>query len=530
MTTAALSAVSPTALVSSLVLDDGRRWGEVAEAFQVADVGAVLSLDPLAPRLHFQTRPRGGSKTLDAAGACLVAMLTQAPARSTSHAFARDADQAARLLDALVGLAQRSGLAALLDIGTWAVSVKATGARLVIETADAASAFGALPFLVIADELAAWPTTRSARTLWEAVISGLPKRRDSRLLCITSAGDPAHWSHSVLEAARSSPRWRVSETLGPVPWLDTDDLEEQRRLLPASSFARLHLNRWTAAEDRLVSPDDLRACVTLDGPVPPRRGRSYVVGLDLGLKDDATVLSVCHAESTPELGPPRVVLDRQLVFQGTRSRPVDLSVVEAALLQLAREFPSSRIRFDPWQAVGLAQRLRAQGIRAEEWTFSATSVGRLATNLHVMLREHRLALPDDPALLAELANVRLRETAPGVLRLDHDSGQHDDRAVSLGLAALALTERRATGGYGRITMPATTRPVVRTLHDTTAKDREAVMARRLLATGVRTPNTVQRRRELTDAPGLTNGVTNGAIWARIKRHETALSENETTSD
>jgi len=111
-----------------------------------------------------------------------------------------------------------------------------------------------------------------------------------------------------------------------------------------------------------------------------------------------------------------------------------LADVEAVALKAARAY-SAPIRLEPWQALGLAQRLRARGVIVEEWTFSPVSVGRLAMTLHLLLREHRLALPDDPELLHELANVRLRETTPGVFRLDHDAGQHDDRAVSLGLAA-----------------------------------------------------------------------------------------------
>src|SRR5213076_1498682 len=72
----------------------------------------------------------------------------------------------------------------------------------------------------------------------------------------------------------------------PAPWLDAAKLEEQRQRLPESSFRRLFLNEWTAAEDRLADPDDLRACVTLDGPWPPEAGLRYVVGLDVGLSHD----------------------------------------------------------------------------------------------------------------------------------------------------------------------------------------------------------------------------------------------------
>jgi len=49
-------------------------------------------------------------------------------------------------------------------------------------------------------------------------------------------------------------------------------------------------------------------------------------------------------------------------------------------------------------------------------------------------------LPDDPELIDELANLRLRETSPGVLRIDHDPDKHDDRAIALALAAHRLAQ------------------------------------------------------------------------------------------
>ena len=332
-----------------------------------------------------------------------------------------------------------------------------------VESADAASAYGHLPYFVVVDELAQWPTTRSSRALWEGLISGLPKRPDSRLVVLTTAGDPVHWSHRILDEARNSQRWRVSEMPGPLPWADPDDLAEQARLLTASAYARLHLNRWTGGEDRLVSPEDLAACVRLDGPLPPSIGNRYVIGLDLGLKNDRTALTVCHAERPSPGEPPRVVLDRIQVLSGSRDRPVELATVEAIAHEAATAYRAP-IRLDPWQAIGLAQRLRARGLTVEEWTFSPVSVGRLAMNLHLLLREHRVALPDDAALLDELGTVRLKETTPGVFRMDHDSNRHDDRAVSLGLAALALTER-VEHGPGRITVASGTIDRDRLGHD-----------------------------------------------------------------
>ena len=100
----------------------------------------------------------------------------------------------------------------------------------------------------------------------------------------------------------------------------------------------------------------------------------------------------------------------------------------------------------------MAQRLETRGAhvgwkrwddwtrKVEEFTFSAQSVGRLASTLTLPIRNHALPLPDDPDLIDELANLRLRETSPGVLRIDHDPDKHDDRAIALALAAHRLAQ------------------------------------------------------------------------------------------
>ncbi len=65
-----------------------------------------------------------------------------------------------------------------------------------------------------------------------------------------------------------------------------------------------------------------------------------------------------------------------------------------------------------------------------------------STTIHLLLREHRLALPQSQQLLDELANVRLKESSPGVYRMDHDPDKHDDQAIALALAANHLITQR----------------------------------------------------------------------------------------
>jgi phage terminase large subunit-like protein len=443
-------------LLAGLILSDGQRWGEAAEPFQWSDAGAVLDGPQ---RLAYITRPRGASKTTDLAGVGIAALVEQLPAASRSYAVAADRDQAALLVDAVAGFVERTrAIRSVLKVDAFKVTNVRTGATLEVLAADAAGAFGKLPHLVIVDERAQWKTTPEPERLWRALFSALPKVKGSRLVILTTAGDPSHPAGKLIERARVSPRWYVAELPGPCPWVDPDDLAEQREELPDWEYARLHLNQWTASADRLTNMDDLAQCATLDGPLAHDGRWSYVVAVDVGLKNDRTVAAVCHAEPihADDDGPvsgTRIVLDRMEVWAGSRSAPVELTLVEEWLAQAADAY-SADIIADPWQAAGLLQRLRARGIRSTEFAFTSQSVGRLGATLHLVIRNHTLAIPDDPELVDELAHVRLRETSPGVLRLDHDSGRHDDRAVTLALAAhhLLSNPRRVTAPVAPVEM------------------------------------------------------------------------------
>jgi phage terminase large subunit-like protein len=437
-------------VLSASVLPDGRRWGEAATEGQWSDARAVLCGS--AP-YSYLTRARGYSKTTDLAAIALAAMATQLPPRSRSYAMAADRDQGRLLLDAADGFILRTPvLHGRFQVDAWRITDVPTDSMLDVLAADAASSWGLMPALAIVDELGQWGTTSGPRRLFESVASAVAKNPQARLAIISTASDPAHWARRILDHAYADPLWRVNEIPGPPPWMDPDRLEEQRRRLPESSYRRLFLNEWTSPEDRLSTAEDLRTCVTLDGPQEPKRGTRYVVALDLGVTHDRTVAAVCHGEPVEgERERRRVVMDRMRVWAGSRARPVGLSAIEEWVAEASRRYNRAPLVLDPWQAIALAQRLRYRGMTVVEFAFSSQSVGRLAVTLHTLIRDHLLALPDDPDLIDELANVRLREVSPGVLRIDHDADQHDDRAIALALAAQRLVER-APRPVGRLAM------------------------------------------------------------------------------
>jgi hypothetical protein len=427
-------------LMSALVLEDGQHWGAVAADFQREDAAAIFDPSEIAPRWFFYTRPRGGSKSTDAAGVALAWLAAEAPAGARGYIVAVDGDQAALDVDAADGLVNRTpALRSVVTVQATKIAAR-SGASVEVLAADGPSAFGLRPHLVVVEEFGQWPATRGYRRLWTALLSAMGKVPGSRLVILTSAGEPGHFSHKVLQEARRSDRWRTSEIPGPLPWVDPAELEAQRPLLRDSEFARLHLNVWTASEDRLVSEEDLEAACVLDGAQAPVPGVSYIVTVDAGLVNDATVVVVAHVEAMGEGygAPQRIVVDRLKRWKGTRLKPVQLLAVEEYIEQASREYHGAPLHADPYQMQSSLQRLRAKGVRALEFTFSAQSVGRVANALHLALRNKLIALPNDPDLIDELGRVRLRETSPGAVRLDHDSGEHDDQAVAIAIACAVL--------------------------------------------------------------------------------------------
>jgi phage terminase large subunit-like protein len=433
-------------VLSGLVLEDGRRWGTAATKIQLDDAKAVLEPGE-GPRRFWIGRPRGYSKTQDAAGCALAELVTGTISSATPiYAAAADRQQASLVIDSIAGFVERSKLGHLVEVQAWRAVHRGSGASVEVLAADAAGAFGIRPSRLIVDELCQWPDTRQARKFYEALWTSLPKVPGSVGTIITTAGSPGHWSHAVFDrAVKESKLWRVSMTNDPAPWIDAELIEAERRGLTDSAFARLWCNIWAQPEDALVSGDDLEAAAVLDGPLLPVEGTRYVLALDVGLVNDRTVLVAAHKEGVGE--DERVILDRIWRWQGTRRNPVSLSEVESVVAEAHNRYPGEVVA-DPFQAVQLLERLSKRGIRASKLDFTSTSVGQFATSLLRLLRSRRLDLPNDPILLEELAAVRIIENAAGTPRLDHASGAHDDQAVALALACYRLTDgapRRRTG-------------------------------------------------------------------------------------
>ena len=254
-------------VLSLMVLEDGKRWGETAAPFQWANARAILDMAS-DPRQHWIELPRGARKTTDLAGIQLAALYAQAPPMARLYVGASDEEQAQELIDAALGLIERTPeLAGVFRTGELEITNAANGASVRALAADA-SAMGKRAWMITLDEVANWPETRKAKRFWGVLTSGNRKIADCRTVVITNAGDPQHWAWKRRETARTSRNWRFVSIPGPLPWLTPVDLAIlQENAETESEYERLHLNRWTTSEDRLATRADLTACTMLPGPL-----------------------------------------------------------------------------------------------------------------------------------------------------------------------------------------------------------------------------------------------------------------------
>jgi hypothetical protein len=430
--------------LSSLVLEDGRRWGEAATDFQWEDAEAVLDPDG-APFYHWHGRGRGASKTSDAAGYNLAVMLEQARPGDKLYAVASDRGQGRFVLEAMSGFVSRTpALSGAFVFTEFKVVVTRSGVAFEVLAADAPGSWGLLPYFITIDEIAQWGETYRARKVFEAVTSATAKT-SSRMVILTTAGDPTHWSAAVLEHAHSDPLWRVHEVRGPAPWLSTERVAEQQSRLTSSAYRRLFENEWAEAEDHLATSEDIEACAVLDGQLEARNFVEYRIGLDLSATYDRTALIVAHGEPVDprvgSVGGTYVVVDLVKIWEGSRSHPISHVEVEEAVARISRHYNEAKVFVDQWQSVGLVERLRQRGVRAYVRFATQASNDQLAQLLFELFRTRKLKLPRDERLIRELSRVRIEADPSGRLRINHDRSDHDDQAYALGLAALDIRAR-----------------------------------------------------------------------------------------
>lgn len=391
-------------------------------------------------------RPRGHSKTSDTA--LMVAWaLVAADEPITGLAAAVDKDQA-RLLRRAIERLLKANLKRLgeLKVTENGVKNRATGSELRVISSDAASSYGELVDFILCDELCHWTKPE----LWYSLLSTAAKREHCLLMVLTNAGLGTGWQWQAREQARMSTAWHFSTMNGPqAPWITANALEEQRRSLPEPVFKRLWLNEWQHSDGEFVTLAEAAACcdesLSIVDLGDPRH--AYVAAIDYGEKHDYTAAVIAHKEGD------RVVIDRLDVAVPNGARFVPVRWVEQWLDRQRGAFPTLEVWVDDHQLAGIVQKYE-RFLPVHRFNFRGGQGNhQLAGVLQQAILNRQIAWPtkcgaietadgtrDD--LETELASLVLQEKSRQLVRFNHTSRGHDDRAFVVAVACLKLIEKR----------------------------------------------------------------------------------------
>ncbi|MBN1574732.1 MAG: hypothetical protein JW984_16165 [Deltaproteobacteria bacterium] len=303
-------------------------------------------------------------------------------------------------------------------------------------SADSVSAHGYDCSAIVIDEMWGFQDYK----LLEAVAPS-PARRNPLTLVVTYAGNqpfPGNPLFDYYERGKEGKDPKMyfywsHENLA--SWVDDQYLESEKKRLPEFMFKRLHRNQWTVGSDNFLTKEDVDA--SIDPELRNRdsgQGERFTISCDLGLRSDRTVISVVHRNWKSG----RIILDHVKSFEGKRGAEVNIADVESHLIHLWRNFRQSRLVIDPWQSIGLIQRLKARNVKIEEFVFSGGNLTKMTEALLGVFKDRTIKIFKHDELIKELLTVMIIETSYG-LRIDHKSNMHDDFVIALGMGVFTLS-------------------------------------------------------------------------------------------
>jgi phage terminase large subunit-like protein len=385
---------------------------------------------------------RGNDKTTTAALIGLHYLVTTPAASVTIGAASRD--QARIAYERMRGFAAHPTLEGRVTIRHLELRGPEAGLLRVIPS-DGPRAHGLSSGLYIADELWAWPD----KGLLEAMLTGLIKRPDARLLAISTA--PAHldtpWGRmrtralgqadvrrrGVFVEARGQIRWlewsaladadlddfKLAARVNPAPRFTPAVLAEARERVQELTYRQFHLNQTGISEAQWLPAGSWQSC---RGPVD-LTPREIFVGIDIGGTRSASALIGVTADLEVPICK---------VFEGEEA----VLAVTDALLQLhADGWTIREIAYDPWRYQAEALRLeREHGLTTVEFPQSHSRMTVASEGLHSAVTEKRLRHPGHPDLDRHVAGAVARKTGRG-WRLDKVARDAQiDAVISLAMA------------------------------------------------------------------------------------------------
>jgi hypothetical protein len=396
--------------------------------------------------------PKKSGKTGFAAMLVLYVALVLGGRFAEAYCVANDLEQAkGRVFEAIRRIVSASpALVADASIGAVRIEFQSSGATITALAADFAGAAGANPTISCFDELWGYTSERSHR-LWDEMVPP-PTRGIACRFTVTYSGFEGESAllESLYKRGLAGERVEADLYAQPgllmfwthdfvAPWQDEAWREQMRGQLRPNAFLRLIENRWVTSESSFIEIgwwDD--GCVDPDvRPVVSDGDLTVFVGVDASVKRDSTAIAVCSWDH----GQKKVRLVAHKIFQPSANDPLDFeATIEATLLDLRQRFSVQEVRFDPYQMVSSAQRLRAKGLPMREFPQTVGNLTEASSSLFDLIKGRNLIAYADADIRLAMQRAVALETSRGWRIAKEKQSHRIDIVVALAQAALGAVK------------------------------------------------------------------------------------------
>jgi len=348
-----------------------------------------------------------------------------------------------------------------------AMEFKPTGAVYKALSSEAFTKEGLSASLVIADELAAWPS----RELFDVLSLSMGARRSPLFVAITTAGqridstgvdsiaytlyqlarrriagevdDPTigmAWWEAADDAYADESRWAEANPglLGEPPLLSIDDLTSAKGRTPEAEFRTKRLNQWVSSATAFLPTGTWDACK--DSQLMLSNTDPIVLGFDGSFANDSTAIVACR------------VADKAIFVLGHWERPLDgdlawrvpVEEVEAKMLDICREYDVREVVCDPFRWQRSMEAWAQAGLPVVEFPQTPARMVPATAAFYDAVVNKQVKHDGDPRLSRHAANATPYYSRNGLMI--RKESKNSLKRIDLLVAALMAHSRAGTLG------------------------------------------------------------------------------------
>lgn len=435
--------------------------------------------------------PRGQGKSAMASQAALFDVALDSPKGNEVSCVATKTDQARIVLDSARAMAKANPKFLKkfgVDVLAHKIVHDESNSFVRALSSDDKSLDGLNDKLAICDELHAM-----SRELFEVVSSGMSKRRDSLLLCITTAGfstDSIGYTQSNYAKKVAKGEIRDEQFFALIFTIDEgDDIfaeDTWRKANPSYGFSVdpitfsakaakaketpsdipnfkvKHLNIWISEANAYYDLAAWDKCANPEIRLEKFHGRKCFAAIDLASKRDLTSFGYIFyvpeedkyyifdksfiPEKTVEQA--RNALYDECIAKGflipTPGEAIHYPKLRETFVEISKKVKIIKALYDPWNATSFAQECENDKITMEEFRMNTANLSEATKELDALIRKGKIVHNGSPLLRWCLGNVVAKEDAVGnVFPKKSNEALKIDPIICLIMAIAAWTQEGA---------------------------------------------------------------------------------------